>query len=221
MDDSLILNSKHWAELVSRMVSIRNRSDALQFIFARRLRLAVKMPNVIDAIPFIANTLPKAQFVLIVRHGRDVVKSVVEKGWFSDQGLQDNWYPYKVVGGMKIPHLVEDHLAREWANWNAVTRACYLWRRDADFARILLDGELRTRVHFVSYERFVSSPEDVMSEISTFLAAKFTDLTKTGMMSVRRPREPSVSDCSTNLFDAVDKEQLRLFDEANASWKCF
>jgi hypothetical protein len=219
MDESLVLNAIPWHELISRMVSVRTRNDAIRLILEKKLRLAIKSPSIIDAVPFIAGALPKAQFIVIVRRGHDVVRSVLNKGWLSDEGLQNNYYPYKVVGGIRIPHLVEDELAGKWLRWDAVTRACYMWRRDAEFARPLLSGEFKRRVHFVSYEKLVVSPEDVMSGVSTFLLAEPTDLTRTTMMSVRPPKEASGSGCTANLFDSVDKEQLRLFNEANAAWQ--
>jgi hypothetical protein len=219
-DDSLVLNAIHWPELVSRMVSIRNRADALKAIQEKKLRLAVKMPHVLDVVPLIADMLPKSRFVLIIRSGHDVVRSVLKKGWMSEEGLRDNWYPYKVVGGRNIPHMVEDDLAEAWSGWSAGTRACYVWRKDADLALSLINGPLRSRIHLIAYEQLVSNTELVMQEISTFLALTPTDLTRASIMSVRSPvgGKATPHARSSGLFGDVDKEQLRLFDEANAVW---
>jgi len=213
-DDSLTLNSISWGEILHRWVSTRRRSDTLRYIAERKLRLAIKMPSILDMVPFVAATLPKAQFIIIIRRGSDVVRSIAGRGWLSDIGLKDNYYPYKIVNGAKLPHLVEDSLAEDWGHWNAETRACYLWRRDAELIRGILGTEFKSRVHLIHYEALVSQPEQVVDDIASFLSTRTTDMTRASLMSVLSPnKDRPAAAANLNITDAV---QRHLFDEANA-----
>jgi len=217
-DDSMVLNSIRWAELLSRWQGIRNRDDAVRHIAGKKLRLAIKTPSVIDAIPFFQKALPESKFIIIMRDGRDVVSSIIKKGWLGDDGLEENYWPYKVINGNNIPHLVEDAMAERWVTMNEATRACYLWRRDAEFALQAKTFGLGSRLHVMSYEALRTDPGKVMNEIAQFLSTKPTDLTRLGNMSVRpvvsRPEPRDTSDC----FKKVDADELRKFHDLNAEW---
>lgn len=217
-DDSLVLNSIHWAELNLRWQAIRNRDDAVHYIADKKLRLAIKMPSVIDTISFFKEALPESKFIIIMRDGRDVVRSIIEKGWLSDDGLEENYWPYKVVDGKKIPHLVEDSVAMQWGNMNEATRACYLWRRDAEFALRARESGLGDRLHILSYEELRQNPSAIMDELATFLSTRTTDLTKLGIMSVRPMADKMASENPHDYLDAVEIDELEKFNEMNAAW---
>lgn len=218
-DDSLVLNAIHWGELLSRWQNIRNREDAIRYISERQLRLAFKTPSVIDAIPFFAAALPESKFLIIMRDGRDVVKSIIKKRWLSDEGLHDNYWPYKMVGLNQAPHLVEDSRVDEWAKMNEATRACYLWRRDAEFAIHVRDSGLGNRLHILSYEELRRNPGAVMEGIARFLTTTTTDLTRLGILSVRPMA--GTNECGKNhdFLSAVEMNELKKFNELNAAWE--
>lgn len=217
-DDSMVLNSIHWAELLSRWQNIRNRDDAIRFISDKKLRLAFKTPSVIDAIPFFKEALPESVFIIIMRDGRDVVKSIIQKKWLSNEFLEDNYWPYKTIDGNKATHLVGDSMVGEWAKMNEATRACYLWRRDAEFALQVKDGGLGDRLHILSYEELRRDPGTNMEEIAKFLSTKTTNLTKLGTMSVRPMAGKRESEKTYDFLNEVDANELRKFTELNAAW---
>ncbi|MBN9048429.1 MAG: sulfotransferase [Rhizobiales bacterium] len=216
-DDSLVLNSIHWPDLMHRMTTVRNRDDALRYIAEKGSRLAIKMPSVIDAMPLIAQALPRSQYIIIVRNGWDVVASVKKKGWLSDEGLKNNYYPYKMVDGIRVPHLVEDEHAQDWIQWSAVTRACYLWRRDTEFSQAVQKSDFKGRVFFMPYEKLISTPEKTLGEVSQFISADFTDLTKLGILAIKTDKEVGAANARA-LAAECDPEQLRQFQAANAVW---
>ncbi|MHB1530107.1 MAG: sulfotransferase [Acidiferrobacteraceae bacterium] len=217
-DDSMVLNSIQWAELQSRWQGIRNRDDAVRYIADRKLRLAFKTPSVIDAIPFFMKALPESKFIIIMRDGRDVVRSIIKKGWLSDEGLEENYWPYKVILGKNVPHLVEDAMVEQWVSMTAATRACYLWRRDAEFALQTKVLGLGDRLHIMSYEALRRDPGKVMDEIAQFLSTKPTDLTRLGNMSVRPIASRPESRETIDFLKEVDADELRKFHDLNAEW---
>ena len=217
-DDSMVLNSIHWAELFSRWQSIHSRDDAIRYIEDKKLRLAFKTPSVIDAIPFFESVLTESRFLVIMRNGRDVVQSIIRKGWLSNEGLQDNYWPYKMVDGNRAPHLVEDSMVEKWAKMNEETRACYLWRRDAEFALQVRGRGLGKRLHLLSYEDLRRDPGNTMDEIARFLSTKTTDLTKLGIMSVRPMASGPESGKAYEFLNEVDANELIKFNDLNAKW---
>lgn len=217
-DDSLVLNSIHWPELLSRWQNIRNRDDAINYIADRKLRLAFKMPSVMDAIPFFDATLPESQFIVIMRDGRDVVKSIIKKRWLSDEGLKNNYWPFKIVNGNKVPHLVEDSMVGEWVKMNEATRACYLWRRDAEFAIQAKNSGLGNRLHILSYEELRQNPDAIMDELAQFLSTQATNLTKLGIMSVRPMADKTGDVKNYDFLGGVEANELKKFNELNAAW---
>jgi hypothetical protein len=217
-DDSLVLNSIYWPELLSRWQNIRNRDDAINYIADRKLRLAFKMPSVIDAIPFFDATLPESQFIIIMRDGRDVVKSIIKKRWLSDEGLKNNYWPFKIVNGSKVPHLVEDSMVGEWVKMNEATRACYLWRRDAEFAIQAKSSGLGNRLHILSYEELRQNPDSIMDELAQFLSTQTTNLTKLGIMSVRPMVDKTGGVKNYDFLGEVEANELKKLNELNAAW---
>ncbi len=218
-DESLVLKSIRWEELLSRWQNIKNRTDAVKYIAEKNMRLAVKMPSVSEWIPFFGTALPQSRFIIIVRDGRDVVRSILKKGWLTDEGLRDNYWPYKLVGGQKVPSLVEDSVAEKWTKMNAATRACYLWRVDVEAAlQIKGKASLKERLHIIQYEELRKNPLHVMREAATFLSTEFTDLTESGIRSVRPLSAIPERHAEDDFSDAVEHDELRKFREINAVW---
>jgi len=217
-DDSLVLKSINWTELLSRWQNIHSRDDAISYISDRHVRLAIKMPSVINAIPFFETALSESRFLVIIRDGRDVVKSIIKKMWFSDEGLENNFWPYKVVDGKKAPHLVEDSMVGEWSRMNEATRACYLWRRDAEFALHASDNGMDRKLYILTYEDLRRYPDRIMKEIAKFLSTRTTDLTKLGTMSVRPMTNKKLSGNKYGFLSVVDAKELIKFNEINAIW---
>lgn len=217
-DDSLILHSIHWSELLSRWQKIRNRDDAVRHIERKKLRLAFKTPSIIDAIPFLMEALPESKFIIIMRDGRNVVKSIIQKGWLSDEGLRENYWPYKWIDGNLAPHLVEDSEVGKWAKMNEATRACYLWRRDAEFALQARDLELGERMYIMSYEDLMLDPGKIVGEIADFLLTKTTELTVRGILSVRPMHPKEVAEDSYDFLKEVEMGELEKFKKLNEAW---
>ncbi len=214
-DDSLVLHSISWEELLSRWHDIRNRADALEYIAARKIRLAVKMPSILDTIPVLARGFSQSRFVIIKRDGRDVVRSIVKKQWLSDEGLRESYWPYKIVDGRKLPHLVEDSVAEKWTKWNAPTRACYIWRRDAEFGLQTERLNMANRLHVVSYEGLTEDPESVIRGIGRFLSTRTTGFTRSNLAAVR-PRQ-AANGRDDGIFRDVEPDELKKFDKTNVA----
>src|SRR6266702_2663205 len=133
-------------------------------------RFAEKNPENSFVVPFLATALPGAQFVHIVRDGRDVAVSHAEQPWLAaasagaarrGRGGQ-LWGPYP-------RWWVEPARREEFSKVPDIVRSAWCWRR---FTAAALDGlaELPAgRKIELRYERLVADPAGAADTLAGFL----------------------------------------------------
>ena len=216
-DDSLILNRLSWAELNERWSGIETRGEAIRWASERGLRLAVKMPNVLDGMELFEAAIPDLLVVLVVRDGVDVVRSIVRKGWVTDEGLRHDLWPYVGRGdGARTPYWVPEELADAWLGGTPETRACILWsyhaRRGLDHFRAR--GGAAARV--VRYEELLGDPRETVRTLAEELGHEVTTATRRHVESIRSPRRSAGQE--GDLLRSVPESLAARFRETNAAW---
>jgi hypothetical protein len=108
---------------------------------------------------------PEARAVHIVRDGRDVVCSLLERGWLaaSREGTDDAGLAY----GADARFWVEPDRAEEFRTTSEARRAAWAWRRYVSAARAAPERTLEIR-----YEELVSEPVKVAERLADFLQLK-------------------------------------------------
>ena len=106
---------------------------------------------------------PEARLVHIVRDGRDVVCSLLDRGWLSAGrgGGDDAGLPY----GSNPRFWVEPERAAEFVAASDARRAAWAWRRYVSTARQAGERSFELR-----YEQIVADPESVAGELAGVLA---------------------------------------------------
>jgi hypothetical protein len=96
--------------------------------------------------------------VHIVRDGRDVVCSLLERGWLAAEraGADDARLPY----GARARFWVEPERAEEFEHASEATRAAWAWRRYVSAARAVTEHTLEIR-----YESLADAPEAVAGHL--------------------------------------------------------
>jgi hypothetical protein len=133
-------------------------------------RFAEKNPENGFVVPFLAETFPDAQFVHIVRDGRDATVSHAEKPWLR---AASSGTGQRGRGGQRWGSYarwwVEPDRAREFSQVSDVVRSAWAWRR---FTAATLQG-LSTlpaeRCHEVRYEAVVRDPGGTAAALAHFL----------------------------------------------------
>jgi Sulfotransferase family len=112
----------------------------------------------------VALAFPEASFVHIVRDGRDVACSLLERGWLraGRGGEDDAGHRY----GAEPRFWVEPERRDEFARASDARRAAWAWRRYVSAARTLGDRAIEVR-----YERMASASHAVAAELAEFLDA--------------------------------------------------
>ncbi len=135
-------------------------------------RFSEKNPENSFVVPFLATALPGAQFVHIVRDGRDVAVSHAEKPWLSAASAGAGrrgrggqlWGPYP-------RWWVEPDRRAEFVAVPDIVRSAWCWRRFTEAALGGLAGLPADRSIEVRYESVVHDPAGTARLLADFLGA--------------------------------------------------
>lgn len=147
------------ASRIRRLLSVTRRLGLVG-----SLRAVEQTPETAFVAEAVARSFPHGRLVHIVRDGRDVVCSLLERGWLSAgrRGEDDAGLPY----GATARFWVERERAAEFARASDARRAAWAWRRYVTAARRAREG-----LREVRYERLARDPEAVARELAAFLEA--------------------------------------------------
>jgi protein-tyrosine sulfotransferase len=129
---------------------------------AGHLRGVEQTPETSFVIEAALLAYPDARAVHIVRDGRDVVCSLLERGWLAADrsGGDDAGLAY----GAHVRFWVEPERAGEFRAASEARRAAWAWRRYVTAARTAHE-----RTHELRYEALVTNPAPVAESIAAFL----------------------------------------------------
>ena len=131
------------------------------FAFVRDLRSVEQTPELSFVVRAAVRAYPRATVLHIIRDGRDVVCSLLEKGWLRDRsGHDDVGKPY----GTFVRSWVEPERRDEFVRASDATRAAWAWRRYVTAARAVPAHTLEVR-----YEETAADPAAVADTIAARL----------------------------------------------------
>lgn len=179
---------RSWSERRSAVVFRLSYSALLLAALHGGRRFADKTPENSFIVPFLSETFPAAQFIHIVRDGRDAAVSHAEKPWLTTpSGLSRQQLP---DGQPQAPYTrwwVEQDRRGEFAIVPDIVRTAWCWRR---FTEAAFDGLARLparRVLEVRYESLVSDPASAAVQLGEFLDASAAgkEALRTGLARAR------------------------------------
>ncbi|HEX7023104.1 MAG TPA: sulfotransferase, partial [Trueperaceae bacterium] len=120
--------------------------------------------------PFLARIFPDAQFLHIIRDGRDVALSYSKKPWLQAASAgcgryEPGGYPY----GPYPRFWVEPERAEEFQTTSDIHRCVWAWRRYTESILEAAQDLPTDRYHELRYETMVRMPEDEALRILDFL----------------------------------------------------
>jgi hypothetical protein len=130
---------------------------------ARRLRAVEQTPETSFVLPAALRAYPEAKVVHMVRDGRDVVCSLLAKGWLRErEGADDVGMPY----GAYARSWVEPERVQEFERASEAHRAAWAWRRYLSAVRATAPGALEVR-----YEELAADPAATAQRIAAHIDA--------------------------------------------------
>jgi Sulfotransferase family len=142
---------------------LRRRLETVRRLaLVQGLRGVEQTPEMAFALAAALRAYPAGRGVHIIRDGRDVVCSLLERGWLRKDrsGGDDANQPY----GAHPRFWVEPERVESFSEVSDARRAAWAWRRYVSAAR-----RQSERVLEVRYEKLVSDSEGVAREIAAFL----------------------------------------------------
>ena len=151
------------ADAAAQVRRILERIRALALV--RGLRGVEQTPETAFILPAALAAYPQARAVHLVRDGRDVVCSLLERGWLSAErsGGDDARQPY----GPRARFWVEPGRRAEFEAASEATRAAWAWRSYVTAARSVGERTLEVR-----YETLVGDPEAAAAAIAAQLGVE-------------------------------------------------
>jgi hypothetical protein len=127
-----------------------------------RLRGVEQTPETCFVLAAALRAYPEGRAVHVLRDGRDVVCSLLERGWLSagQAGRDDVGLPF----GQHIRFWVEAGREEEFARASDATRAAWAWRRHVSAARAVTDRVLELR-----YEDLAADPSGAAERVAAHL----------------------------------------------------
>jgi hypothetical protein len=148
------------AEAAATIRRILDTTRRLGLVGARRA--VEQTPESAFVAAAIRRAFPQATLVHVLRDGRDVVCSLLERGWLSAgrAGTDDAGHAY----GERPRFWVEPERRGEFGRASDARRAAWAWRRYVTAARELGEGAVEVR-----YERLHAEPDAVAEELAPAL----------------------------------------------------
>ena len=143
---------------------LRRTLDVVRrFGLAAGMRAVEQTPETSFVLAAALRAYPHARAVHLVRDGRDVVCSLLERGWLTARrgDADDAGLPY----GVHPRFWVEEERRDEFVRASDAARAAWAWRRYLTAARSVASD----RVLELRYEELVSDPEEVGARVARFL----------------------------------------------------
>jgi Sulfotransferase family len=155
------------AQTAAEIRRLLTRSRRLSLVGG--IRPVEQTPEMAHILPAVVEAFPEARVVHAVRDGRDVVCSLLERGWLRAEmtGRDYAGPPF----GPRARFWVEEERREEFPQVSDARRAAWAWRRYVTAAR-----SSGVPVTEVRYERMVADPEAVGTELAEALGISAPDM---------------------------------------------
>jgi hypothetical protein len=177
-----------------------------QLGLAGHLRGVEQTPETSFVLAAALDAYPAARAVHIVRDGRDVVCSLLERGWLGDDraGSDDAGLAY----GAHPRFWVEPERADEFRSASEARRAAWAWRRYVSAARAVPERTLELR-----YEELVGKPGEVATRVAEYLDLQPEPLAESLSNAFDRSVGRYKKDLTADQLADVEEEAGRLLQD--------
>jgi Sulfotransferase family len=154
-------STERWASLPEAEAAEELRATlerVRRLALVRDLRPVEQTPELSFVVGAAVRAYPSATVLHIIRDGRDVVCSLLERGWLRERGGHDDvGQPY----GPYVRSWVEPERRDEFLEASEATRAAWAWRRYLTAARTVPDHTVEIR-----YEEIAANPAEAAERLA-------------------------------------------------------
>ena len=176
-DWSFIGNHEEMADVYNRQARLRRRSDAIKWIEKHNPLWIIKNPEFQYLMEYAHTHLCGVRYIHILRNGINVVRSSMERGWYTNQHCEDIIDQTYKFDDIPVPHFVSEVEDRSlWQKWTPITRSACAWR-NLTTAGIQYKNRNNDSVIQFRYEDFCKHAERYSNYIAEKLCLTMTKLT--------------------------------------------
>lgn len=198
-DLSSVWAQKTIAEIRSRLVKLKGRSDAINFIKKHKplFLLTLSGDPALD-LPVVLDFLHNSKIIYMVRRGIDVAREVKEKKWLSDaelirpphaQVFRSTKYKGKFF---YMPCWVATKDERKFLEYSEYERGLFYWCVLVENGLKALEKlRVKKRCMIIKFEELLEDPRKIIEKASSFLNIKQPPLVETDLCRIRNYRKIS------------------------------
>ena len=188
--------------------------------FDADLRFAEKTPRNCFLINFLSNAFPDAQFIHIIRDGRDAALSHSKKPWLqAAKSESGSFEPGGHRVGAYARFWVEPEQIREFETTSDIHRCIWAWHRHTTNALEAASRLSSDRYHELRYESLVLNPADEADHLLDFLGITDSQSRRLFHQAVAKAKPNSIGQWQRELSDEqlqqIDKEAGQLLRQLN------
>jgi len=180
-DESSVYHSKSAAEVQSRLARSWRRTEA--YPEARNRRICYKIPDMVGFLGRLFSIYSEMTTVVMIRRAESVIRSLLERGWYSDCGLSGvtGIWPNHPSAPPYAPYWLPAAEIETWRHMSEIERCCYYY--------VTLYGDLPDHpgIVAVDYDRFVRDAPRQLSHIAARLGHNFGSQTDPLLAKIAEP----------------------------------
>lgn len=166
------------------------------------LRFAEKTPRNCFLIDFFIAAFPEAQFIHIIRDGRDAALSLSKQPWLqaaqaNSSQLEPGGYPY----GPYPRFWVEPERTEEFQQTTDIHRCIWAWRRHTETALQAFSNLNPEKYHELRYESLVNNPREEADRLLNYLEISNAQSRNLFQQAVSKARTDSIGNWSRELSE--------------------
>lgn len=200
-------NYEHLKALEERWLKYKRRKHVLDDIYKGKFIFALKMSELSPLLLVLEKIFEGMKLIYIIRNGNAVISSSLERGWYSDEYLNNYMNEWAWQGQPKVPWFIPACDIEKFQNWNRETRIAYIWRTLVKMQRDYAKGKKNCLE--LRYEDLVLNPEGVTTLCEKFLGSRRTKITSKHILAIKRHKLTEHPD----LVRKIDREEAPLFEK--------
>jgi hypothetical protein len=205
-DDSSALKVLGEVEIQRRLSRSWRKDEIEAFVVDnRQVRIACKIPNLVQYIPLFLELYPNVNVVHVVRGLMPTIASLLAKGWFQHtdfSNLTTQIYPYSFSKSIRVPFWVKPDDIDWWTQAAELDRCLYYYGLNISFCNY-------DQVFRLPYEDLIQAPESTFASLMQHLDLQPGELTAQILQTIHA-NSLTVRSGSMQLLEQIKIALIRL-----------
>ena len=210
-DGSSIWRTKQLREITNRLLRLKTRADAIDYMHKNRFRLWITCTDLLPLRETFLSSAIQSQSLLVIRDPLEVSCAIKEKGWFSDSSLKNptfntpvtRWIDTKSGDAFFMPWWLKPAYFEEFFLADEHGRGLIYW--DSIYSTEVNSAGAFTSKDTFSFQQIFKDSTVVVDRLAHLLertpTRKTFKLIKS--LNIETPKSQNVSSASSNLYDSL------------------